>query len=132
MRGFKLHTLDHASVLPIEEHPCSAIQPKVGMAMVLLNGQLGIAIGTTKPTYICVTQRPAAVTAGELIQVTPCTADAVYETEFAVAADSIRLGSKVTIHTDAMSVTATTEGGIAEVVAMDGTAAGSICRVRFR
>ena len=132
MRGFKLHTLDHASVLPIEEHPCSAIQPQVGMAMVLSGGLLVKATGTTKPTYICVTQRHAAVVQGELIQVTPCTAAAVYETEFAVAAASIKLGSKVTIHTDAMSVTATTEGGIAEVVAMDGTAAGSICRVRLR
>lgn len=130
--SFKIHTLDHASVLPIEEHPCSAIQPQVGMAMVLSGGKLVKATGTTKPTYICVTQRPAAVTAGELIQVTPCTADAVYETAFAVEAASIKLGSKVTIHTDAMSVTATTEGGIAEVVAMDGTAAGSTCRVRYR
>ena len=30
-----------------------------------------------------------------------------------------------------MSVTATTTDGVAEVVYMDGTASGSMCRVRF-
>jgi len=43
----------------------------------------------------------------------------------------VKPGNKVTIHTDGMQVTATTEGGVAEIVAMDGTAAGDKCRVRF-
>lgn len=129
--SFKTYTLDNASVLPIEEQPCSAIQPQVGMAMVMSSGQLVKATGTTKPTYISVTQRGAAVTAGELIQVIRVNAETIFETEFAAAATSLKLGNKVTIHTDAMQVTATTTDGIAEIVAMYGTAAGDKCLVRF-
>ena len=47
------------------------------------------------------------------------------------AATSIKLGDKVTLHTDGLQVTATTTNGVAEVVYMDGTASGSMCRVRF-
>lgn len=130
--SFKIHALDHASVLPIEEQPCSAIQPQVGMAMVMSGGLLVKATGTTKPTYICVTQRSAVVEAGELVQVVPYDGGTILETEFAADAAAIKRGDKVTIHTDAMSVTATTDGGIAEVVHMSDTAQGSTCRVRFR
>ena len=42
-------------------------------------------------------------------------------------ADEVR----VTLHTDGLQVTATTTNGVAEVVYMDGTASGSMCRVRF-
>ena len=47
------------------------------------------------------------------------------------AATAVTLGQKVTINTDGLSVTATTTSGVAEVVYMDGTASGSMCRVRF-
>ena len=56
----------------------------------------------------------------------------VFETTFSAAATSVKLGNKVTLHaSDGMSVTATTTDGVAEVVYMDGTASGSMCRVRF-
>lgn len=129
--SFKIHTLDHASVLPYEEHPCSAIQPQVGMAMVMSGGVLVKATGTTKPTYICMCQRGEAVTGGELIPVLRCAAQTIFETTFAADAAAVKRGNKVTIHTDAMQVTATTTEGIAEIVAMNGTAAGSTCLVRF-
>ena len=45
-------------------------------------------------------------------------------------ADSVALGDKVTISADGLSITATA-GGPAEVVYMDGTEKGSMCRVRF-
>ena len=44
---------------------------------------------------------------------------------------SVKLGDKVTIYTDGLQVTATTTSGVAEVVGMDGTAAGSTVLVRF-
>ena len=43
----------------------------------------------------------------------------------------MKLGDKVTLHTDGLQVTATTASGVAEVVGMDGTAAGDRVRVRF-
>ena len=42
-----------------------------------------------------------------------------------------KVGDKVTLHTDGLQVTGTTASGVAEVVYMDGTAAGDMCRVRF-
>ena len=42
-------------------------------------------------------------------------------------ADEVR----VTLHTDGLQVTGTTASGVAEVVYMDGAAAGDMCRVRF-
>ena len=43
----------------------------------------------------------------------------------------VAVGDKVTIHTDGLQVTATTTGGVAEVVWMEGTASGAKVRVRF-
>ena len=37
----------------------------------------------------------------------------------------------MTIHSDGLQVTATTTGGVAEVVWMEGTASGAKVRVRF-
>ena len=47
------------------------------------------------------------------------------------AGTGLTIGSKVTLHTDGLQVTGTTASGVAEVVYMDGTAAGDMCRVRF-
>ena len=57
--------------------------------------------------------------------------DMMFETTFQAAASSVKLGDKVTLHTDGLQVTATTASGVAEVVGMDGTAAGDRVRVRF-
>lgn len=44
---------------------------------------------------------------------------------------SLTPGTKVTLHTDGLQVTATTASGVAVIVAMEGTAAGSSVTVRF-
>ena len=45
---------------------------------------------------------------------------------------SLAFCNKVTLHAaSGLQVTATTASGVAEVVYMDGTASGSMCRVRF-
>ena len=40
-------------------------------------------------------------------------------------------GSKVTLDADGLRVTATTESGVASIVALEGTAEGESVRVRF-
>ena len=132
MRGFVPYSTEEGRVQPWEYLPCSAITPKIGMALVQSSGNLAIATGTTKPTYICMTERASAVSAGDIIPVIRVDHDIVFETEFSASASSIKLGDKVTLHaSDGMSVTATTSSGVAEIVYMDGTASGSMCRVRF-
>ncbi len=129
--SFKIHSMDGGRVPGIEYLPASAITPKVGMALVQTNGQLALATGANAPTYISMCEKDSACTAGEIISVIRVGKDMILETTFAAAATSVKLGSKVTLHTDGLQVTATTTNGVAEIVYMDGTASGSMCRVRF-
>lgn len=129
--AFKIHSIDDNRVPGIEYLPAGAITPKVGMALVMSSGQLALATGANAPTYISMCERESACTAGDIIPVIRVNHDMIFETEFSAAAASVKLGSKVTLNTDALKVTATTTSGVAEVVYMDGTASGSMCRVRF-
>lgn len=129
--SFKIHSMDGGRVPGIEYLPAGAITPKVGMALVQTNGQLALATGANAPTYISMCEKDSACTAGEIIPVIRVGKDMILETTFAAAATSVKLGSKVTLHTDGLQVTATTTSGVAEIVYMDGTASGSMCRVRF-
>ena len=129
--AFKIHSTDNGHVPCIEYLPAGAMTPKVGMALIQTSGNLAVATGANAPTYISMCERESACTAGELIPVMRVDKGTIYETSFAAAATSIKLGAKVTLHTDGMQVTATTASGVAEVVYMDGTASGSMCRVRF-
>lgn len=129
--GFMIHSVDDNRVLGLEYLPVSAITPKVGMALVQTSGNLSIASGTTAPTYISMCERDTACTAGELIPVVRIQQDIIFGVPAQAAMTSVKLGDKVTIHTDGLQVTATTTSGVAEVVGMDGTAAGSTVLVRF-
>lgn len=129
--AFMIHSTDDHRVPHMEYQPCGAIQPQIGLALAMSGGNLAIAAGATKPTYISNRQDEAARAAGDIIPVIRVQSDTIFETTFAVAADAVKVGDKVTIHTDGMQVTATTEGGVAEIVAMDGTEAGDKCWVRF-
>ena len=100
--SFKIHSIDDNRISGIEYLPCGAITPK-----------------------------DSPCTAGDIIPVIRVNKDMIFETTFAAAATSVKLGSKVTLHTDGLQVTGTTASGVAEVVYMDGTAAGDMCRVRF-
>ncbi len=136
--AFKIYSTDDNRVPGIEYLPASAITPKVGMALTqttgqlaLATGQLALATGATAPTYISMCEKDSECTEGDIIPVIRVGKDMILETTFAAAATSIKLGDKVTLHTDGLQVTATTTNGVAEVVYMDGTASGSMCRVRF-
>lgn len=122
---------DDGRVPAWEYLPASAITPKVGMALTMTSGQLAKASGTTKPTYISMVEKETACTAGDIIPVVRVGADMILETTFSAAATSVVPGAKVTVATDGLQVTGTTTDGIAEVVELDGTTAGSKVRVRF-
>lgn len=129
--GFLIHSVDDNRVLGLEYLPCSAITPKVGMALVQTGGNLALASGTTAPTYISMCERKEACTAGDLIPVVRVQKDIIFGVPAQAAMTSVKLGDKVTIYTDGMQVTATTTSGVAEVVGMEDTAAGSTVLVRF-
>lgn len=129
--AFKIYSTDDNRVPGIEYLPASAITPKVGMALTQTDGQLALATGTTAPTYISMCEKDGKCTADDIIPVIRVGKDMILETTFAAVATSIKLGDKVTLHTDGLQVTATAINGVAEVVYMDGTDSGSMCRVRF-
>lgn len=129
--AFLIHSTDDGRVLPWEYLPAGAITPKVGMALTQSSGNLALASGTTAPTYISMTDRETACTAGDLIPVVRVQKDTVYETTLAASGTSLKVGDRVTLHTDGMQVTATTTSGVAELVEIIDTAIGGKVRVRF-
>lgn len=137
--GFFIHTSDVQNGQPLEYLPAGAITPKLGLALVVTSGKLAVCGATAKPTYICMMESDEALTAGDVIPVQRVSPQVTYETTASVelatgSADAktpLPVGSKVTLSSDGMSITATTTNGVAEIVSMDGTAAGSKVRVRF-
>lgn len=128
--GFMIHSTDSGRVPATEYLPAGAITPKAGMALTQTGGLLVSAVGAQAPSYISMCEREKACEAGEAIPVIRVDGDIIFETTFSADADSVALGDKVTISADGLSITATA-GGPAEVVYMDGTEKGSMCRVRF-
>lgn len=104
---------------------------KIGDALVMSGGVLEKATGTTVPEYICACNYAAPATGQEDISVYLIDKMHEYETTFAAAPTDIKEGSKVTIHTDAAQVTATTASGIVTVVKKLGNESGSKCIVKF-
>ena len=132
MRGFIPYQNEDGRVQPWEYLPCSAITPKLGMALVQSSGKLAVATGTTKPTYISMVEKSAAVSAGEVIPVMRVTADQVFECTNSASLSGVSIGQKVTLHaSNGCQVTGTTTSGVAEIVAKDGDGAGSRVLVRF-
>lgn len=132
MRGFIPYSNEDGRVPPWEYLPCSAITPKLGMALVQSSGNLAIATGTNKPTYISMTEKSAAVTAGTLIPVIKVLPDMVFECTNSASLSGVNVGQKVTLHaSNGLQVTGTTSSGVAAIVAKDGDASGSRVLVRF-
>ncbi len=128
--AFYIHSSDDGRNPPIEYLPCSAIAPKMGMALTVSGGNLALATGATAPSYISMREQEEACTAGDLIPVIRVGHDVIFETTNSVALTA-KVGQKVTLATSGLEVTNTTDSGVAEIVSMDGTAAGSKVRVRF-
>ena len=132
MRGFIPYSNEDGRVPPWEYLPCSAITPKLGMALVQSSGKLAIATGTTKPSYISMVEKDAAVTAGEIIPVIKVLPDQVFECTNSASLSGVSIGSKLTLHaSNGLQVTGTTTSGVATLVEKDGDSAGSRVLVRF-
>ena len=138
--AFLLYSTDDGRVPPIEYLPCSAITPKVGMALVVSAGNLAVARSVNAPKYISLFGAASTLNGGTIIPVMRVGSDMILETTLSAAGTSLNIGDKVTLHaTNGLQVTATTQDssnnyiGIAEIVAFpDGTkTSGSRVRVRF-
>lgn len=129
--GFKIYSIDAALTRSIEYLPASALVPVSGMAMKLDGGLLKAVSASDKPDYICLREQEKALEAGDVLPVIRVGADIIFETETEANMSEVKIGTKVTVNPDDMTVTAT-EGGSAEIVGMEATNYGTyIVRVRF-
>lgn len=121
---FILFSTDDDRQQPTEYLPCSAIQPKYGMAMKMTGGKLAKATAADVPEYICLREESAAVAAGDLIPVAKIQADQVWQT---TGTSAMVVGTGYDINTDALGVKTTSAGGAAFIVNHvedDGTVRG--------
>ena len=123
--AFLRHQTVDGSIPGIVYMPCSAITPKVGMALKVTSGNLAIATGADLPLYMSVTDRDEACEAGESIGVVRVVPDTIYEVATPTSFSQV-VGTKVQIGSDGLTIT-NTSGGTAEVAYTDD----EITRVRF-
>ena len=133
MRGFIPHSTEDGRVPPWVMLPATgSTKPDIGLALVLSSGKLAKASGTTKPTHICMCEKPAAVAAGTLIPVIEVQPDIIFECVNQASLSGVTVGQAVTIHSDGLQVTATTGSGVATIVAKTaGSGTGNPTLVHF-
>lgn len=91
----------------------ASTQYYVGMALTIVGGVLTPSTGATKPTFISCTEYLAPASGMEDITVEPVLETSIYlasknDGDFSATA----VGTKLTLHTDSMSVTPTTTSGV--------------------
>ena len=126
--AFMLSRMDVGHTPPIKYLPVTSGEDVVlGEALVLSSGKLTKCGATAKPAFIAVGPKN---TAGEA-PVIAVQDYMTFETTLQAAGSGLTIGSKVTLHTDGLQVTATTASGVATIVRMDGKAIGDTVQVRF-
>ena len=119
----KIYKCDMADSVSTEYLPMgNGVNYNAGQAMVITSGCAALATGTATPTYICM-GKAAGVTGG-YIPAVRVSKSMVYAANLSVAGASLNIGDKVTIAADSVNLTATTTGGVCELVGFSGKAAG--------
>ena len=104
----------------------TAVTYHVGDALVISAGKAALAGSTVKPEYIAA---QAGLGLGEL-SAYQVNNDQEYETVLAETG-TVAVGAKVTLSSTSDSITTATTNGVAEVISVAGTAAGSKAVVKF-
>lgn len=125
---FSLLRADKGNNPAIKEMAVAAATYGIGEVLAESNGLLTKVTGTVKPTYVsCGVGTKAS---GDLLAVNPIYKDMEFTTTLA-ASGALKVGEKVTIHSDSAQVTATTTSGVATLLEITGTASGNKVVVKF-
>ncbi len=131
---FKLLKIENARLNVPEPEYLEATEDEaieMGEALVLSAGKLTKCGATAVPTFIAM----GSVAAGNTkrtVAVCRIEKNQVYEVPVTAAPTALKVGDKVTLHTDGLQVTATTTSGVVTIVALNGaTAAGDKVVVRI-
>lgn len=122
---FKLIKIENARMNvpePVFHEVTASEAVQLGEALVLTSGKLTKCGATVKPEFIAMADCAATAT-NRIIPVARVEANQLYEVPVTAAPTSLVEGSKVTLHTDGMQVTATTTSGVVTVESLNGAAA---------
>ncbi|MBQ3890414.1 MAG: hypothetical protein II740_03565 [Lachnospiraceae bacterium] len=125
---FSLLRADKGNNPAIKEMAVAAATYGIGEVLAESNGLLTKVTGTVKPAYVSC--GVGTKTSGDLLAVNPIYKDMEFTTTLA-ASGALKVGEKVTIHSDSAQVTATTTSGVATLLEITGTASGSKVVVKF-
>ena len=104
-----------------------------GEALTLNAGKLTKCGASAKPEFICCEDYIAPTSDNRAVKAEPVSAEMIFEVPVTASPASLVAGAKVTLHTDALSVTATTTNGVATVIDTCGaSAAGDKITVSFK
>jgi len=123
---FEFRKTNHggSNVPVIKEYPTSAsVVYPLGAAVAFSSGALVLATGTTKP--IGITMKAYTAPASGMLNIPIMLLDQTqeYKTTFAADASANTEGTMVTLHTDALQVTATATSGVFRILKKLGTGA---------
>lgn len=131
---FKLIKIENARMNvpePVFREVTASEAVVMGEALVLTSGKLTKCGATVKPEFIAMADC-ASDEAKRIIPVARVEANQLYEVPVQTAPTSLVEGSKVTLHTDGLQVTATTTNGVVTVENLNGAAAaGDVIVVRI-
>lgn len=105
---------------------------KVGETLKLTStGTITKCSGTDAPVYVCLADYVAPSSNASAIPVVEINPGQIYRVPLQAAGTALKVGEKVTIHTDGLQVTATTTNGVAEIVKIEGTSVGDTVLVKL-
>lgn len=127
---FGIHKSDTGAVPPWEYMEAADGTYKAGQLVTVADGKIIAlsAASTTTPPYLCMAN--AVVAGGGLLPVVRMSKDYIYSTILGAAATSAKVGSKLQVAKDGLTVNASAEGTF-EVVYLEGTAAGNVVHGRW-
>lgn len=128
--GFLLHSMDNGHVPSFEYLPGEGLVPKAGMPLVLTDGRLAAATGSTMPEYISMAEGDSPCEAGAMVPVIKINENMIFETTAAESLASIKVGDRVALSENGTQLTAA-KGGPAQVLYIEDQAIGGGVRVRF-
>lgn len=128
---FLQHTNSAKATEPFHEVPATAGESYVpGEALKLASGKATKCTGAATPAYICQSKIEEA-TEDDVVLVSLVNPQQELETLLEAEGTALKIGDKVTVGTDGLSVTATTADGVFLITNILGTAAGDKVRGYF-
>ncbi len=127
--AFMMQSMDVGQTPPLEYRQ-AAVEETVVLGEALVTNAAGLLTkcgATAKPEYVAAGPQDEQ----DMVPVVRVQNYQVWRTQLSAAGADLKLGSKVTLDADGLRVTATTESGVASIVALEGTAEGESVRVRF-